>query len=226
MSNIVSVADELTLIMRYVPVRGRHLIDIGCGNGAMTRRLVSEGRAASALGLDIEAALPAQTAPVEGLAFRVGRAEALDLKDRSCDGALMLKSFHHVPVEHMDEALSEVARVLKAGGVLYVSEPVARGPFDEIMRNFHDEAEVRAAAQEALERARGLRLMEDFIFLSPIAFTDFADFERRMMTLSTLSQPITPEERQATHAAYQERAAADGSFSQNREFILKIMCPL
>ena len=217
------ITDELALITRHVPVQGGHLLDLGCGSGDMTRRLVKEGGAASALGLDIEAAVPGQATPVEGVAFRAGQAEALDLADASCDGVLMLKSLHHVPVGHMDEALAEVARVLRPGGVLYVSEPMARGPFDEIMRNFHDEAEVRAAAQEALRRVDALRVVEDFIFLSPVAFPDFASFERRMMTLPTLVQPITPLMRQATEDAYRKRAAADGSFSVEREFSVKVM---
>lgn len=217
------ITDELSLITRHLPVRGGDLLDLGCGSGDMTRRLVREGGAASALGIDIEAALPAHATPVEGVAFRAGKAEALDVKDASCDGVIMLKSLHHVPPEHMDEALAEVARVLKPGGALYVSEPVARGPFDEIMRNFHDEAEVRAAAQAALHRAAVLRIMEDFIVLSPVSFKDFPDFERRMMTLATLNPPITSHMRKATEAAYRERAAPDGSFSAMREFAVTVL---
>lgn len=217
------ITDELELIKRHVPVQGGHVLDLGCGSGDMTRRLVTEGGAASALGLDIEAAVPVQATPVGGVAFRAGRAEALDLADASCDGVLMLKSLHHVPLERMDEALAEVARVLRPGGVLYVSEPMARGPFDEIMRNFHDEAQVRAAAQDALRRLGALRVVADFIFLSPVAFPDFANFERRMMTLPTLAQPITPRMRQATEDAYRARAAADGSFAVEREFAVKVM---
>ena len=217
------IHDELALILRHVPVRGGHLLDIGCGSGDMTRRLVSEAGAASALGLDIEAAVPHEAVPDERVAFRSGRAEALDLDDASRDGALMLKSLHHVPAEHMDAALTEVARVLKPGGVLYVSEPVARGPFDAIMRHFHDEAEVRAAAQAALRRVGALEVVADFIFLSPVGFRDFADFERRMMTLPTLTRPITPAMRAATEAAYRERAAPDGSFAAEREFAVKVL---
>ncbi len=57
----------------------------------------------------------------------------------------------------MDAALAEIARVLVPGGWLYVSEPVFAGPFNELMRLFHDEQAVRAAALAALARAHGAR---------------------------------------------------------------------
>lgn len=218
-----TIQDELTIITRHVPVAGEQIVDIGCGNGAMTLRLVTEAGAAGVLGLDIEAALPPDAGQVAGVAFRAGRAEALDLDDGSVAGALMLKSLHHVPVGRMAAALVEVARVLKPGGVLYVSEPMARGPFDEIMRHFHDEAEVRAAAQAALKATRALQIVDDFSFLSPIAFSDFADFERRMMTLPTLTRPITAQMREATEAAYRAHAAPDGRFAVDREFQVTVL---
>lgn len=217
------VSDELALIARHVPVKGGRILDIGCGGGAMTRRLVTEAGAGAALGLDMEAALPTDAAPVAGVAFRPGRAEALDLEDGGFSGVLMLKSLHHVPVARMDAALAEAARVLAPGGVLYVSEPVARGPFDAIMRTFHDEAEARAAAQAALGRVRALRTVADFIFLSPVAFTGFADFERRMMALPTLPRPITPAVRRAAETAYHAHAAPDGRFAVAREVRVTVM---
>jgi len=220
-----TVPDELALITRHVPVAGSRLLDLGCGNGALTRRLVTEAGAAGALGLDMEVALPADPAPAPGVAFRPGRAEALDVEDESFDGVLMLKSLHHVPLDQMDTALREAARVLRPGGTLYVSEPVARGPLDEIMRNFHDEAEVRAAAQEALARTTALTTLDDFIFLSPYAFADLAEFEQRMMRLPTLARPITPQQRDATYAAFAARAAADGSLAGTREFRVRVMQP-
>ena len=65
----------------------------------------------------------------------------------------MLKSLHHVPMALMDQALAELARVLRPCGWLYVSEPVYAGQLNELIRLFNDEGEVRAAAQAALDRA-------------------------------------------------------------------------
>lgn len=53
----------------------------------------------------------------------------------------------------MAQALAEAARVLRPGGHLYVSEPVYAGPLNDVIGLFHDEREVRAAAQAALDEA-------------------------------------------------------------------------
>jgi SAM-dependent methyltransferase len=84
----------------------------------------------------------------------------------------------------MAQALGEVARVLRPGGWLYVSEPVFAGPLNELVRLFNDEQVVRAAAQRALDEA--LRTgpwaaAAEVRFDTAVHFTDFADFERRLM---------------------------------------------
>ena len=53
----------------------------------------------------------------------------------------------------MAHSLGEVARVLRRGGHLYVSEPVFDGALNEVVRVFNDEGVVRAAAQAALDAA-------------------------------------------------------------------------
>jgi SAM-dependent methyltransferase len=97
---------------------------------------------------------------------------------------MMLKSLHHVPMALMDQALSEIARVLRPGGWLYVSEPVYAGPLNELIRLFNDEGTVRAAAQAALDRAiacgQWLAAAEQR-FEMPVRFASFEQFEQRMM---------------------------------------------
>ena len=51
------------------------------------------------------------------------------------------------------QALGEVARVLRPGGHLYVSEPVYGGALNDVVRLYNDEGVVRAAAQAALDAA-------------------------------------------------------------------------
>ena len=184
------VADERELLRRLVPLAGARVADIGCGDAALSRRLLGPGMAASVAALEVDRAQHAKNLaapPVAGLAFHFAPADALPFADASFEAALMLKSLHHVPVARMDAALAEVARVLVPGGLLYVSEPVFAGPFNEVMRVFHDEEAVRAAALEALRRAaaRGvLEVVEERHFDAPVAFRDFDDFAARMMQVT------------------------------------------
>jgi SAM-dependent methyltransferase len=184
------VGDELALIGRLLPLAGARVADIGCGAAQLSRRLLEAGLARSVAALEVDRAQHAANlaAPaVPGLAFHLAGADAIPLPEASVDVALMLKSLHHVPVERMDAALAEVARVLVPGGWLYVSEPVAAGPFNELMRLFHDEQAVRAAALAALARAHGrgvLEQVEERRFDAPIAFRDFDDFVARMVNVT------------------------------------------
>ena len=206
------VADEFDLISRAISVENSDILDIGCGDGAMARRLAGAG--ARVIGIevdvaDVERAARASADAGTQIRFAVGRAEALRFSDDAFDAVVMLKSLHHVPPPLMRRALGEVARVLRPGGLLYVSEPVFAGPFNDIMRIFHDEQAERAAALAAMHEAAAegtLELVDERLFLSPVRFADFADFDRRMLSLPTLRQPVTEEIRAKVLAAWERIA--------------------
>lgn len=186
----VRVEHELDLVRRLLPLAGARVADIGCGSAAISRMLLAEGLARSVAGFEVDEAQHARNlaaGPVPGLSFHLAPADAIPFPDASFEAALMLKSLHHVPAGRMDAALDEVARVLVPGGRLYVSEPVFEGPFNEIMRLFHDEQAARAAALAALGRARErgvLEQVEERRFLAPIAFRDFDEFVERMVRVT------------------------------------------
>ena len=80
-------------------------------------------------------------------------------------------------------ALAEAARVLRPGGVLYVQEPVAEGPYFELLRPVDDETAVRAAAHAAIGRTaeHGLRHERELRFDSEVVHPDFASFRDRVV---------------------------------------------
>ena len=54
----------------------------------------------------------------------------------------------------VSDAAPTIARcVLKPDGVAYISEPIYAGAFNDILKMFHDEREVRQAAEQGLEIA-------------------------------------------------------------------------
>jgi len=180
------VHDELDLLASLVLLEGVDLIEAGCGAAHLARALVARyaGSRMACLEVDERQHQKNLAAPASGLRFVQAGAQALPFADACFDGALMLKSLHHVPVPLMDRALEEIARVLRPGGWLYVSEPVYAGALNELVRLFNDEREVRATAQQALDRAlqRGRLLPEtEHRFEMPVGFCDFDDFEQRMM---------------------------------------------
>lgn len=135
-----------------VDLRGVRALDIGCGEGGFARQLAAEG--ALVTGIDPFArAIAKARESVPEAQFEIAMAEALPFRDQTFDLAVMINALHHVPIEHMDLAISEARRVLRDDGTFVVIEPLASGNFFEALRHIEDETKVRRQAQMALGRA-------------------------------------------------------------------------
>jgi len=112
------IDDELDLLAELVPLAGRRLIELGCGNARLARTLLARHPDIELTGLEVDQRQHAKNlaAPQPRLHFVAAGAQAIPFDDASFDGALMLKSLHHVPMPLMDTALDEMARVLRPGG--------------------------------------------------------------------------------------------------------------
>ncbi|MGD9604019.1 MAG: class I SAM-dependent methyltransferase, partial [Gammaproteobacteria bacterium] len=145
-------ATERELLEDAIALDGKSIIELGCGRAELTRH-VAQGVDRRVLALEVDEIQHAHNAArtdLPNVEFRLAGAEAIPAADASFDVALMFKSLHHVPVPEMGNALREIGRVLRPGGLLFVSEPVFAGAFNEILRLFHDEQRVRTAAFDAL----------------------------------------------------------------------------
>jgi len=144
---------ELEIMARVLPMAGRRVLELGCGRAWMTRQMAERFRPREIIATEVDRIQHRKNLQIEdlpGVRFVYGGAEQIDLPDHSVDLALMLKSLHHVPRESMAPAMNEIARVLKPGGLAYISEPVYQGDFNDILRLFHDEKTVREQAFEAI----------------------------------------------------------------------------
>jgi len=211
------IDDELDVLAEGVPLAGLDIIELGCGATGLARKLLLRHTDSRVTGLEIDSRQHAKNlaAPQAGLHFMAGVAQAIPFADASFDLVLMLKSLHHVPTASLAQALAEAARVLRPGGHLYVSEPVYAGAFNDLIRLFNDECLVRAAAQAAVDAAlltgRWQQVAERH-FQTPATFTDFADFEQRLMRPTFADHRIDDAMRAAVRTAFEPHLGTGGAY--------------
>lgn len=170
------------LLATVGPVDGLRVLDIGCGEGHLTRALAKLG--AHVTGFDPFIAETPVTPHGAG-SYRLARAaaDAIPEPDHAADLVLFVFSLHHVPAAKLEGALAEARRLLKPSGRLYVAEPLPEGPHQRIMELFHDETAVRKAAAEALARFARPHFATDRIstYADARVYSDFDAFADRMI---------------------------------------------
>lgn len=206
------------VIRELLPMKGRTILDVGCGDGALTRLLAREGAQATGIDIDATQLTRARAAdPVAGASYTEGRGEALPVDDASVDAVVYMNSLHHVPREVIPAALREAARVLKPGGTLLVVEPLAEGPNFELVKPVEDETEVRAIAYAALKAAAGFRHAAEEIYDAPVKYADYATFEARTRAVDPRRAQRIEALRPQLQAAFERLGRREGDavwFSQ------------
>ena len=193
------VKDEVAFLGSLVPLEGARLLELGCGKAEFTRRLLARTKVAAVAALEVDRIqhqLNLESPQDERLTFGYGGAEEIPFGDEAFDGVMMMKSLHHVPVGNMAKAFREIRRVLKPGGWAYISEPVYAGELNEIIKLFHDEGAVRAAAYGALRdatRARVLEGVSEHWFEMPGGYASYEDFVARHVETTHSQKSYPPE---------------------------------
>lgn len=191
--------NELQLMFEELPLDDARVLELGCGRAEKTRLLAESGRVAGIVAMEVDEIQHRQNlgiADLPNVRFCLGGAEAIPLDNASVDVVMMFKSLHHVPVAAMDRALGEIARVLKPGGLAWISEPVYAGELNEVFRLFHDERLVREAAFAAVRRAvegGTLALVKQYFFDTRSFFENFDQFDRRMIRVTHSNHVLSPE---------------------------------
>lgn len=167
------LTDLMTAFLGVGP--GDRVLDIGCGTGGPAIRL-AETTGASVVGITnspVQAAAAAERARESGLdvEFRCEDATSLRHPDGEFDGVLMIESIFHLP--DRQEALRQVARVLKPGGRVAITDILDRSaaPMDRAVADLADHstaqgrspvvaAPVRLSAYDELLARAGLEPVE------------------------------------------------------------------
>jgi len=157
---------EVKKLLRHVPLKGKEVLEIGCGEGRLTfkyhsipKRLV----AIDSLSASIRSArkrLPENGGKVE---FRVGKAEDLPFKENSFDVALFTWSLCCIDIPAMGRALNEAWRVLKPGGTLANLQPSLFQPFGKGMVSYLIQGQFGTTVDD--DRYRQARLALKYVSL-------------------------------------------------------------
>ena len=207
---------EAEIFNELLSLDGMHILELGCGGAELTRIIATEGRDRSVLALEVDEiqhALNLEITDLPNVTFELAGAEAIPAEDSTFDVVFMFKSLHHVPVDLMDRALAEIRRVLVPGGLAYISEPIFDGDFNEVLRLFHDESRVRAAAFEAIERAvdsGSFELAAETFFKTPRVFASFAEFEDLVIRVSHSCFELSDKLHSKVRSRFERHMTDDG----------------
>jgi ubiquinone/menaquinone biosynthesis C-methylase UbiE len=193
------------------PRPGLRWIDIGCGNGAFTERIVERSVPAEVQGIDpSEAQLAfARTRPAARLAeFQKGDAMALPFPAARFDAATMALVIFFVP--DPVKGLAEMARVLAPGGIAtaYAWDVLGGGfPLEPIQAGMREMGlkpvmppsvgASRIEAMQELWRGAGLEAVETREIAVTRTFADFEDFWSTALLGSSIRAMVetrTPDE--------------------------------
>jgi SAM-dependent methyltransferase len=102
-----------------IPSPGRLTVDVGCGEGRVSRDLQAMGHRVLAADLSLAMSRAAATHPTDPAAAIVADAARLPLATGSADCAVAFMALHDV--DHLDAAVREIARILTVGGHLVMA---------------------------------------------------------------------------------------------------------
>ena len=144
---------HLAILAKHLDFENSRILDIGSGGGELSLALSHKG--AKVTGIECSRDQMKRAIPHQGkdcnFMFSVG--ENLPFRDSWFDATVFFNSIHHIPEDSMETAISEAISVTKSGGIVYVAEPLAEGACFELDSPVEDETEVRAQAQQCLNKA-------------------------------------------------------------------------
>ena len=129
---VLSSADRRMLeLINLSP--GQKILEIGAGPGILGGKLLENNPAVLYYNLDLSLKFikiarqnqGAKAVPV------MGDAAQLPFKPDSFDAALEMDAIHHFPRELLHQPVSEIGRVIRPGGIIYLAEDWGRKPENE-----------------------------------------------------------------------------------------------
>lgn len=213
---IEKTCPETEIFESVLSLNHQTILELGCGDASLTRLIATTGKGRVITATEVDKIQHQKNSMIDDLpnvSFKLAGSENIPIADQLIDTVFMFKSFHHVPQALMDQALQEVKRVLKPGGMAYISEPVFAGDFNQLLRLFHDEEAVRKWAFEAIEKAvvaKEFILEHELFFNTPIRFENFAQFAARVIGATHSQHQLTDDLYAKVKQQYNSAHASNG----------------
>ena len=208
---------ESEIYDRVLSLDNKHILELGCGLAQKTRDIAASGINRRITALEVDDIAHQKNLLIDDLPnvkFGLAGAEDIPLDDETVDIVLMFKSLHHVPADLMEISLREIRRVLKPGGLAYISEPIFSGDFNEILSMFHNEKEVRELAFNSIKKAvnEGLfSLVEEVFFNTPKHYKDFVEFENTIINVSHTDHALDEKLFDQVKQMFEQHLGDDGA---------------
>jgi ubiquinone/menaquinone biosynthesis C-methylase UbiE len=180
------------LLLKYGVQRGARWLDLGCGPGGNLRLLDGMGPDLI-VGVDLSpiALKLAQSKTPAAALVRADIAACIPFADASFDAVTLLNVLYHRWIERDSEVLREVARVLRPGGIVLVTEPA----FDVLARDMD-----RVGMAQRRYRRRDMAAMCRSAALDPLFAGYFTSFGFPILLGLKLAQRLVPYHRRETKA--------------------------
>jgi ubiquinone/menaquinone biosynthesis C-methylase UbiE len=130
-SRLYEVADGFTYhfhvrrarVLELLPARLGRVVDVGCGPGVMVEAVLARGGTFDGVDLSPEMVREAKDrfGHLDGMSFRQGSIEELELPDRHYDQVICMAVIEYLKTP--DLAMAEIARVLCPGGIAVITVP-------------------------------------------------------------------------------------------------------
>jgi ubiquinone/menaquinone biosynthesis C-methylase UbiE len=160
-------------IFQFVDLKGKRVLEVGCGNGRISSLLASKADQLIAIDPDKLKIEEAKARGV-GVDFCVGSGENLDFPDNAFDVIIFTLSLHH---QDSEQALKEAKRVFKEGGVILVIEPVVEGEIEKLFSLLINEDQTKLDAQKAIIES-GLKIDQSQHFTAKWSFDNIEDLQK------------------------------------------------
>jgi SAM-dependent methyltransferase len=162
-------------IFQFVDLKGKRVLEVGCGNGRISSLLASKADQLIAIDPDKLKIEEAKARGV-GVEFYVGSGENLDFPDNVFDVIIFTLSLHH---QDSEQALKEAKRVFKEGGAILVIEPVVEGEIEKLFSLLINEDQTKLDAQKAIIES-GLEIDQSQHFTAKWTFDNIEDLQKSL----------------------------------------------